>query len=325
VGVVFAVFLLSWLVSQALLVVFGAILFAVALNIPVQFLVKRLRLCRVVGLIVVLAALLALTAAALWLVGPTVDRQLAELVDRLPEDVAHVRTVLNETRWGRVLLEQVPEVEDLITPLGRMLRPVWEGLIYLALMSFIGIYLAAQPRLYVEGLLHLFPKTTRPRAREVVSALRRALHWWLMGRIVSMTAVGSLTIIGLWILDMPLVLALGLIAGLMSFVPYIGPILSAIPAVLIALVQGPWQAFYVLVLYATIQFIEGNFVTPIAQQRAVSLPPAALLTAQIFLGILSGFIGLFLATPITVVLMVLVQMIYVQDLLGDDVRVLGAK
>lgn len=118
------------------------------------------------------------------------------------------------------------------------------------------------------------------------------------------------------LIDVPLILALALIAGLLSFVPYLGPILSAIPALLVALVVSPLLTVYVVLVYSAVQFLEGNFITPIIQERAVSLPPAVLLIAQLGMGVL-------LATPLAVVAIVLIQMLYVRDTLGDAIRVLG--
>ncbi|MGD8590575.1 MAG: AI-2E family transporter, partial [Chromatiales bacterium] len=153
--------------------------------------------------------------------------------------------------------------------------------------------------------------------------LGHALRWWLIGRITSMTVVGILTGIGLWFIDMPLVLALSFTAAILSFIPLIGPILSAIPAVLLGLVEDPLKALNVLLVYTSVQFLEGNFITPLIQKRAIALPPAMLLTAQLLMGVLFGFFGVLLATPLAVTVIVVVQLLYVQDLLGSQVRVLG--
>jgi predicted PurR-regulated permease PerM len=193
----------------------------------------------------------------------------------------------------------------------------------LLIVLLIGFYLALNPKLYVDSVVTLFPRQARSRAREILSALGRALRWWLIGRIAAMATVGVLTALGLWIVGMPLVLALGLIAGVFSFVPFIGPVASAVPAILIALVQSPWEVAYVICVYAVVQLLEGNFITPVIQKRVVLLPPAALLAAQLLMGVLFGLVGLVFATPLAVVLIVLVQMLYVEDVLGDRVHVLG--
>jgi predicted PurR-regulated permease PerM len=144
------------------------------------------------------------------------------------------------------------------------------------------------------------------------------LSWWLIGKGASMLFIGVLTWIGLSIIGVPLALTLGLIAGLFSFVPNFGPILSAVPAILLAFIDSPTKALYVLILFVAVQLIESNLVTPLIERRTVELPPVLTIFAQLALTILVGAVGLILATPILAVVMVLVQTIYIQDILGDE-------
>jgi predicted PurR-regulated permease PerM len=138
-----------------------------------------------------------------------------------------------------------------------------------------------------------------------------------------MGVVGLLTGVGLLIAGVPTPLALGLLAALLSFVPYVGPILSFIPAVLIALTVSLTKVFYVVLVFGIVQTLESYLVTPLVQRRAVSLPPVILITAQIAMGVLAGATGVLLATPLAVCVIVLLQMLYVEDVLGDEVHVLG--
>jgi len=140
-----------------------------------------------------------------------------------------------------------------------------------------------------------------------------------------MLILGVLTTLGLWILGIPLALTLGIIAAVLSFIPNIGPIISAVPAILIALIESPSKALYVIFLYIGIQTVESYLITPIIQKKAVHLAPALLIAVQIMIGVLLGALGLLLATPLMVVIIVLVQMLYVQDTLGYDVTVLGER
>jgi predicted PurR-regulated permease PerM len=138
-----------------------------------------------------------------------------------------------------------------------------------------------------------------------------------------MSVVGVLTTLGLWIAGIPNPLALGLLAALLSFVPYVGPILSFVPAVLVALMVSLTKVLYVVIVFGFVQTLESYVVTPLVQQRAVSMPPVILITAQIAVGVLSGAIGVLLAAPLAVVVIVLLQMLYVEDVLGDSIQVLG--
>jgi len=157
-----------------------------------------------------------------------------------------------------------------------------------------------------------------------MAAVVHALRWWLLGRLVAMTAVGLLTALGLWAIGMPMALALGFIAGLLSFVPYIGPIVSAVPAILVALADGGFlETGYVVLIYGAAQFLEGSLITPVVQKYSVALPPAILIIAQFLLAVPFGPVGIMLATPFAVSVIVMTQMLYVEDILGDSVKVLG--
>ena len=143
------------------------------------------------------------------------------------------------------------------------------------------------------------------------------LRWWLIGKAASMTIVGIAVFIGLTALGVPLAGALALIAALLDFIPNFGPILALIPAALFALLQGPTQVLYVVVLYGAIQTVEGYVLSPLIDRTTVKLPPALTLTAMVVAALLFGWLGLLLAAPAAAALMVLVQMVYVEDILGE--------
>ncbi len=138
-----------------------------------------------------------------------------------------------------------------------------------------------------------------------------------------MSVVGGLTTLGLWIAGVPTPLALGLLAAVLSFVPYVGPLLSFVPAVLVALMVSLTKGMYVVIVFGIVQMLESYVITPLVQQQAVSLPPVVLVTAQIAMGVLAGATGVLLAAPLAIVVIVLLQMLYVEEVLGDSVRVLG--
>src|SRR5690606_3065588 len=185
------------------------------------------------------------------------------------------------------------------------------------LVILLAIYLASEPRFYAEGFTKLFPVEVRPRAAEVLNDIGDTLRWWLVGKAGSMLFIGILTWIGLSIIGVPLALTLGLLAGLLSFIPNFGPIISAIPAILLAFIESPVKAVYVAALFIGIQLIESNIVTPIIERETVELPPALTVVFQIALSIILGGLGLVLATPLLAVVMVLIQKVYVEGVLGD--------
>jgi predicted PurR-regulated permease PerM len=181
----------------------------------------------------------------------------------------------------------------------------------------LAIYFAASPNFYLAGFIKLFPLDHRVRVKEILDTIGEMLSWWLIGKAGSMLFIGVLTWIGLTILGVPLALTLGLLAGLLSFIPNFGPILSAFPAILLAFIERPMLAVYTAGLYVLVQLVESNIVTPLIEKETVELPPALTIMFQLALAVLVGGLGLVLATPLLAVIMVLVQMVYIEDVLGD--------
>lgn len=186
-----------------------------------------------------------------------------------------------------------------------------------------GAYLAFQPGLYRRGLLKLFPKTARQGAEATLLSSARALRLWLLGQLAAMAIVGLLTGIGAWLIGLPSAMALGLIAALLEFIPFVGPMLMAIPALLLALTVDTQTVIMTLVLYTAVQQLEGNVITPVVQRRAVSLPPALTLFALIAMGVVFGPLGVLFAAPLTVVAYVMVKEVYVRRTLGEHTSLPG--
>lgn len=193
----------------------------------------------------------------------------------------------------------------------------------LVVVLSIAVFLALDPGLYRRGLLHLIPLQRRERIEEVLDDIGTALWRWLLGQSVDMLAVAIVTGAGLWLLGIPLALALGLIAGITNFIPYVGPFIAAVPAVLIAFSQSPTDAFYTGLLFLVVQQVEGNILMPIIQDRATALPPVLAILAVVGFGVLFGLLGALFATPLLLVIMILVQKLYVEDGLGDVANAAG--
>ena len=177
----------------------------------------------------------------------------------------------------------------------------------LILMVCVAMYTASNPTIYLNGFIKLIPANRRAQVAGALHAVGNALRWWLLGQVISMAVVGSLTTIGLWMLGVPLPVTLGFLTALLNFIPNFGAILSAGLAASLALTKGPDVALYTLVLFVFIQGFEAYVLTPLIQQRAVSLPPALTITVQALLGVAVGAVGIALAAPATVVGLVLVK------------------
>jgi predicted PurR-regulated permease PerM len=198
---------------------------------------------------------------------------------------------------------------------------VVDGLVALVIVIFTGLYLAAYPQPYIRGILRMFPLERRTRIGEVLYACGYTLRWWLFGQLLAMAAVGLLMGVGLAIIGVPLAFALGVVAGLFEFIPTIGPLLGLLPALLLALTDSGTMALWVLALYSGVQTVESYLLTPLVQQRVIHLPPVVTIVTQVFFAWTVGPLGLLIAVPLVAVIMVIVQMLYVEDFLGDDMKV----
>ena len=190
------------------------------------------------------------------------------------------------------------------------------------LIVFLAIYIGAEPDIYHAGLMHLFPHHARRRAGEVLSAMATVLRRWLVTQLIAMFTIGTITTIILLALDVKAAFALGALAGLLEFVPTIGPLLSAIPAVAMGFLDSPDKALAVAIAYGAIQFLENHLLIPLLMKGGVNIPPALTIVAQALMALLFGFLGLMVAVPLLAAILVPVKMLYVEGVVGDDVEVL---
>ena len=317
---------LLYFTFDVILLIFAAALLAIFLRGLADILGKFVNLSEGWLVLIVSAVLVATLGLAISFLAPSVAEQMQHLRDELPRSAQATASYISQFNWGRALIEQLPSFDDVrqyVNPT-TFLRGVsgfftsTVGIVGNVLMTcLLAVYFASEPNLYIRGLVKLFPKSRRHRATQIVAAVGETLRWWLIGKAGSMLFIGVLTWIGLSILGVPLALTLGLIAGLFSFIPNFGPIISAIPALLLGFIESPLIALYVLLLYVGVQLIESNVVTPLIERETVELPPALTIVFQLGLAVLVGGLGLVLATPMLAVIMVLVQMVYIQDVLGD--------
>lgn len=193
----------------------------------------------------------------------------------------------------------------------------------IALVIFLSIYIGASPDLYHRGLLHLFPHHIRPRMGEVLSSTATMLRRWLITQLIGMVVIGVVTTVVLLVLGVEAAFALGLLAGLLEFIPTIGPLLSAVPAIAMGFLDSPQMALYVAIAYMLIQFVESNLLMPLLMHEGVDIPPALSIVFQALMALVFGFLGLLAAVPLLAAAMVPIKMLYVEDVVGDDVEVPG--
>src|SRR5919108_726767 len=217
------------------------------------------------------------------------------------------------------LSRQVSGVARYLFPFLSSTFAVFAGLL---LIVFLAIYIGADPDLYHRGLMHLVPHHARKRAGEVLSAMALVLRKWLVTQLIAMFVIGTITTIVLLALKVKAAFALGALAGLLEFVPTIGPLLSAIPAVAMAFLDSPDKALAVAIAYGAIQFLENHLLIPLLMKGGVNLPPALTIVSQAMMALVFGFLGLMVAVPLLAAIMVPVKMLYVEGVVGDDVAVL---
>lgn len=319
-----SLFFLAWNLRGVILMLFGAVVVASVFRALADMLRKRLRLpdgvAVAASVLIVLGTIVGLGA----LFGSQVASQVELLKETLPRAWASFERRIGEMGLGEALGQGITG-GSAFANVGRTIISVGSGLADTLVVIFGGIFLAAQPNFYRHGVVKLVPAGKRALVADAMIDSERALRLWLKGQLIAMLIVGVLTGLGLWLLGMRSALVLGLLAGLLEFIPFAGPVLAAIPAVLLALAISPDLALWVVLLYIAVQQVEGAVVQPLVQQYAVDLPGVVLLFALIAFGTLFGAIGVVLAAPLAVVTYVLVKRLYVREALDTETTIPGER
>jgi predicted PurR-regulated permease PerM len=323
--VVVVVLVLLWYAIDVVLLAFVGILLALLLRAPADWLSERFGLRERWALLLVGATLLILLAIGAVLFGGGIALQALALIDRIPEIIASFKEQLGESELGGRVVALAESsgmfAGDGSQFLGRGLGLIGSTFGVIAnvlIVLFFAVFMAAQPQPYIAGFLFLVPRRRRSRAREVLYEIGHVLRRWLVGQSALAVCVALLTGAGLLALGAPFPFALALLAGLMEFVPYIGPFLAAVPAILVGFAEGPELALYIGLLFLAVQLVESYVLAPLVQQRAVHIAPAAILFAQVLMGAIVGALGVAVATPLAAAVVVAVSMLYVEDALGDS-------
>ncbi len=322
---ILALALMAWQLAPLLLLIFGGALVAILFRSLAEWTVHWSSISYAWSLGIVIALVMAIGVTGLIFGGRMVADQMAELAELVPQSLEKLREDAAEYSWGKRLIEAAPsstaeipmKQADAATYATTAVYALSGMLAALLIVLFLGIYFAVDYDKYLEGAVRLAPVARRVRLREVLGEVHQTLRWWLLGKIVAMFFIGVLTSVVLVALGVPLAAALGVIAALLTFVPNFGPVVSAVPAVLLGFVQSPATALYVAILYLAIQTVESYLITPLIQQRTVSLPPGLTISAQIGMGILFGAGGIVLATPVAAASLVAINRLYVKDALED--------
>jgi predicted PurR-regulated permease PerM len=315
---------LLWTLRSVLLLVFGSAIFAVLFRALAAVIESRTPLGSRGSLAVsmLIVAIVIVGGAALF--GAQIAVQMAQLFETLPEAWSSFQQRIDGLPLVEAIRRQVEQAAEasggtLVGQIATIATVTLTSVVNFVLVFFGAVYIAANPRMYRDGLVSLVPVDYRRGARALLGELSAGLRAWLIGQVLAMVIVGTLTGLVLSLLGVPSGLALGLMAGLAEFVPIVGPIAAAVPAMLISLSVSWELALYTAVAVVVIQQVESNLITPMIQRRMVSIPPALTLFAIVAFGLVFGPLGILFAAPLTVVVFITVRRLYIAEALGDDI------
>lgn len=319
---ILALVALAWLLREVLLMVFGAIVVATLFRaLAGQF--QKLRLPEGASLALAVLTVFIIVGGAAVLFGAQLISQAEDLAKSVPEAWRAAKERLSGLGIPPDLFQTGGASGGFTSNAGDLAMSFGGGLADGLLIVVGGIFIAASPRFYRIGAIKLVPEQRRGQMWQAFEASGNALRLWLKAQLLTMAVVGTLTGIGLWLIGVPSWLALALLAALLEFIPYVGPIVAAVPAILLAMAVDPQTALLTLGLYVLIQQLEGYVLSPLIQQWAVDLPGALLLFSLLACGTLFGALGVIFAAPLTVVLYVLVKKLYVQEALETHTPIPG--
>ena len=309
------------------LLVFGGALLGLLIRTASDPLARKLRIPPVAAVCLTIAIAVAAIAGIAALLGSAIAAQAAQLRETLPPAVHDALQQLRASALGVWIAGNIPstgavlpDAEHLLTRATGLLSSAAGALIGVLVVIFVAVAGAFEPQLYASGFVMLFPAQYRARIRGVIAEIAATLRAWMVARLITMVATTILVTAGLTVLRIPLAGALGVIAGLLAFVPNIGAFVAALPALALAFVAGPRTLLAVAVMYAIVHVLDDFAVAPFVERRVVKLPPVLTLVAQLVLGLLAGALGVMLAAPIVAVAIVAVRRLWVEDVADRDSR-----
>ncbi len=326
VGAVLVLALLAWQLTEVWVLVFAAALFAILLRGFADQVEHYTPITSPWSLMLAIVVVALLGAAFVVLLGFQIQEQFANLFAELPRHLANIGDRLGIDDLEQQVAEEMEAASTNAGFLGMATQytaSTISAITSFALILIIGVYLAASPQHYLRGVLKLVPVPYTERVEDALVNIGFALRRWLAGQLIIMVIVGTLISIGLTIIGLPSALALGFLSGVAEFIPILGPILAAVPAILIAFSEDRQTLFWVIGLFVVVQQLEGYAIMPLVQRKAVHLPPVLTILSIVGFGILLGWPGIVMAAPLAVTMMVAVERLYVRQTLHKHVVVPG--
>ncbi len=299
---------LTWTARYVLLLLFASCIGALILSTFTNWLRSWIPMRRGIAFAIIISIICLMTVLLIWTRGSLLLQQLGDLQSSIPSALRQIHSRLLSETWGRWFLVQIEDSEQLALGASFVLSGI-RGAMYLTgaavaamfLVTVSSLYFGAEPDLYLRGIRRIVPEAYRSIFEECLTSLTKTIRAWLLARLLSMAVIGMLISCGLFLIGVPLAGTLGIIAALLTFVPNIGPILSVVPAALLAFAISPTKGFIAILLFCSAHFLEGNLISPLADRGIVKLPPSLTLSVQLLLGSIAGALGVALAAPLTAV------------------------
>jgi predicted PurR-regulated permease PerM len=316
---------LIWFLFDVILITVGAILIAVLLHLVSEPFARWGKLRQSVALILSGILIIGIVGSAGYLFGTQIEAEMADVVDRVNSAATHIVTLLQQSPTGKMILAHIQGGDGFSIPafLSGIFAVSVSFLEALVVTVIGGFYLAAQPQLYRRGLRKLFPRRLREEADETIVDIGRGLRLWLIGELIQMVLIGVLVTTAVWLIGLPSPLALGVIAGLAEFVPYLGPVVASVPAILVATTKGGNYVFWAVIAYLLIHQLEGNLIAPLIQRQLIFIPPAVMLLAIVIILFVFGGVSVVFAGPLAVIVFIAIKKLYVRDSFGEATALPG--
>jgi predicted PurR-regulated permease PerM len=305
-------FLFKILFSVLLLVLAGALIALYFYGVA-GILQRKLNTPPKAAIVLSVVINIVLLAGIIWFVGARIQAQISELSQTLPATLQTVKDFIASSAIGRNMLKEFNSTGDstkTLDILNRFFSSSFGVLSDLYIILLLAIFFISAPSVYIKGMVKLLPNKAKEKGTLIISRITTILKGWLKLQLIGMLFIGIATAIGLTIIGIPMVLTLALIAAIFNFIPNFGMLLALIPAVLIGLTHGMGTALIIICVYTFIQFLQNAIQQPLIQTKMINIAPALSITSQIALGLLVGFWGILLATPVLIILIVLVEELY---------------
>jgi predicted PurR-regulated permease PerM len=308
-------------VGTLLILAFGSILGAITIHALAERLHRHLRVPRRHGVAIAMLATLALVGFLVWLLTVQFGAQINALIVETPALLARLAAWMSQSAAGAKVVEAVKTGyagAQATQDLGQVARSGADLVLNIILLIIGAMFFAIEPRRYRDGVLLLVPKGKRETFRDAIDDLGRNLRLWLRSQIILMVLMGVSIGVGLWLSGVPSAAALGLLAGLSEFIPYIGPTVAMLPALGLAANAGSGPLIGAIATYAIVRLAQDMVVTPIIQNKVIAIPPAITLFAMVAIGYIFGLAGLVFAAPLLVAVFALTRSLYLRETLGEN-------